>query len=268
MTTPRATTGTFSKGIGCLHAAVIAVVFAIALGTAGAVRQRDPTALGELTGDLLFVVGPLGFLASYLYQKGRKIPAYALVTVLWTAFPAFMWISARRLEVTDAEKRDLQVFPGRIRHPDFGFALPNPGEDFHVAPLPSAMSATMANEPVGREAFAWVFRNQDSSESVILFVFKGVGADERPFRRFVDGLRERFAAVKGATFLEDTLVWGPDAHEYRFALRLRTGVYGKVRCLASRYGPPVYVCVDTWSSASGGLDFVRAGLMLERPPAH
>src|SRR2546422_2932857 len=35
---------------------------------------------------------------------------------------------------------------------DFGFALPNPGQAFHLADLPSKMAAVLTNEPVGRES--------------------------------------------------------------------------------------------------------------------
>jgi len=259
---------TFSSRAVCLHAALVAVVFAIAIGVTAAALQRDSEAAGRLAGRLVFVVGPLGFLASYLFQRGRKLLAAGLVVVVWSAIPVFLFIAARHLEVTDAEKKHLDVFSDSIRHRDFGFSLPNPGTSFQLVALPPAMAAMLANEPVGRESFVWLFRNEDSSEVVMVFVLKALNTvDEHTFRAFTHGLRGRLVSVKDAQILEDTLVWVSGVHEYRLGIRMRSGMYGKMRCVASLSAPPVCVCAQTWTSDSTGLDFVRAGLVFERSPS-
>ncbi len=259
---------TFSKRTGCLHAALVTVVFSIALGVAAVALQRDSEAAGRLAGKLVFVVGPLWFLASYFYQKDRKLLAAGLVVAIWSALPVFFFIAARHLEVTDAEKQHLDVFPDRIRHRDFGFSLPNPGSSFHLVALPPPMSAILANEPVGRESFVWVLRNEDSSEVAMLFVIKALNTvDEQTFRGFTHGLRRTVLSVKDVQLLEDTLVWVPGVHEYRLGIRNGNGMYGRMRCLASLSPPPVCVCAQTWASESNGLDFVRAGLTFERTPS-
>ncbi|SRR5712691_8310426 len=268
MSHPAESNPAFSKRTGCLHAAVVTIVFVLTLGVASAVRQRDPEAAGELAGRLLLLVAPLGFFASYLYQRGHKLWASSLVVSLWVAFPTLIFISRHRIEVTDAEKRGLEVLPDRIHDADFGFALPNPGQAFHLADLPSKMAAVLTNEPVGRESFAWMLRKDDSSEVVVVFLLKqSTVADENGFRRFTDAVRGRFTSLKGVKLLEDTVVWTPAAHEYRVAVRTESGLFGKLRCLASSSRPSVTVCVHTWASEPNQLDFVRLGLTFERPPA-
>ncbi len=259
---------TFSGRTGCLHAALVAVVFAIVLGVTAAALQRGSEAVGRLAGTLVFAVAPLGFLASYLFQRGWKLLAAGLVVVVWSAVPVFLFIGARHLEVSEAEKEHLDVFSDSIRHRDFGFSLPNPGKSFHLVALPPAMAAILANEPVGRESFVWVFRNEDSSEVAMVFVLKALNTvDEQTFRSFTHGLRGRLVLVKDAQLLEDTLVWVPGMHGSRLGIRMRTGMYGKMRCVASLSAPLVCVCAQTWTSDSNGLDFVRAGLAFGHPPS-
>src|SRR4029077_14610091 len=122
-----------------------------------------------------------------------------------------------------------------------------------------------ANKPIGRESFAWLFRNEDSSQVAMVFFVKALNTvDEQTFGRFTRGLRGRVASVKDAQILEDTLAWAPGVHEYRLGIRMRTGMYGRMRCIASLSAPRVCVCAQTWTRDSTGLDFVRAGLVFER----
>ena len=198
----------FSKRIGCLHAGVVVVVFTIAFGVAAVARTWDPTAAGKLAGRLAFVVGPLGFLASYLYQRGLKLLAGALVGALWAALPIFLLTTTHHAVVSDAEREDLKVLPDRIHHPDFGFSLPNPGGTLRLVPLPPAMSAEFA--PLGRETVAWMLRNEDASQVAVVLVFKSATViDEQSFRAFAEGMRRQIRSVKGGKLLEDTVQWTP-----------------------------------------------------------
>ncbi len=256
----------FSKRIGCLHAGVVVVVFTIAFGVAAVARTWDPTAAGELAGRLAFVVGPLGFLASYLYQRGLKLLAGALVGALWAALPIFLLTTTHHAVVSDAEREDLKVLPDRIHHPDFGFSLPNPGGTLRLVPLPPAMSAEFA--PLGRETVAWMLRNEDSSQVAVVLVFKSATViDEQSFRAFAEGMRRQIRSVKGGKLLEDTVQWTPGVREYRLGVRVATGTYGKCTCLAAPYAPAVVACVQTWAREPQGLDLVREGLSFERSPS-
>lgn len=255
----------FSPRIGCLQAAVVTLVFVITLSIASAIGKGDPRGTGELAVRLAFIVAPLAFFASYLYQRGHKLFASALVLVLCVGIPNLIFGMKDRLEVTDAEKRGLKVVPDRIYDADFGFALPNPGPAFRLIDLPAQMSAMLMNEPAGRGSFAWVLQKADSSEVVIVSLFKESTRKEREFRQFAEGLRGRLASLKNANVLEDTVAWTSTIHEYRAGVRIANGLFGKLRCLVSPFVPPTIVCVSTWARESTELDFVRAGLKFELP---
>ena len=257
----------FSKRLGCAHAAIVIVGFIIAAGAAAIVYQRSPEVAGEIAGRCVFVVGPLGFLASYFYQKGRKLPAGVLVAGVWSALPILFFVAAHHWDVTDLEKRDLEVSSTRIRHPDFAFSFPNPGAAFRLVELPPEMSLVFERQPGGRQAFAWLMRKRDSTEALALLVLKfGTVVDEDGLRQFAQGMRRRATSATGIQLLEDTIDWQPRLHEYRLVAHSSTGTYGKARCLAALATPAVIVCVQTWSGDPNGLDFVRAGLVLEPPP--
>jgi lipopolysaccharide export LptBFGC system permease protein LptF len=259
----------FSKQVGCFHAIAFASVFALAFGAAAAVLSRNPKATGDLAADLLPVVGGVGFLASYLYQKGRRLLAAGVAVVVWVALPLFLFVAVRRNSVTQAETHDLQISPDHIRHLDFGFALPHPGKNFHVVELPSALSEMLASEGVGRETFVWMLRNDDSSEAAMIFVIKSLNvADKQTFHELSDEMRRRLGSVNGAELLGDTLVWEPGVHEFRLGVRLGNGLYGRIRCLASLSAPAVCVCVQTWARRPHGLDFVRSGLAFDAGTSH
>jgi len=255
----------FSKRIGCLHAGVVVVVFIIAFGFGAVAREWDPNAAGELASRLAFMVASLGLLASYLYQKGRKLLAGVLVAALWVALPIYLLTATHLAIVSDAEREDLKILPDRIHHPDFGFSLPNPGGALRLAPLPPAMSAAFA--PLRRETAAWLLRNEDSSQVAVVIVFKSVTVlDEQSFRAFVEGMRQKLTSVKVGKPLEDTVLWTLGRHEYRLGFRIASGTYGKFRCLAAPSAPAAVACVQTWAWDPHGLDSVREGLSFERLP--
>jgi hypothetical protein len=257
----------FSIGIGILHAIILAVAApALFIGTifVFSLYSMSEVLAGRVAGNLLLAGGAVGFVSSYMFQKGRKWGAGILAGGV--SLNALARAVSQSGSVTEAERQNLQVTRDRVRHPDFAFELPHPGEGFVlVEELPPEMLKLYSDQP--RE-YAWIlsrpaFGGQDVSDLVMIQVRKLANpADKEYFRRYSANAMESIASLD---VVADTLIWEPELREFRFvALQEAAGVSAHWRCLASddRHKVPLIVCAGTVGLGSDALTFVPERLAL------
>jgi len=256
----------FSKRRGCLHAALLWCAVFLSLAVVAMAFSKDPEQLGALAAGLLPIVGGIGFLASYDYQRGHRRITPVLVVLLWAGLIMSVIGPLGGHGVTEAERNHLEVSQTAIRHSDFRFALPHPGPAFHLTDLPPAMLEKLTSGGAGEKLAAWMLQNEDSSAVVLILAVKSLDLSrETAFDKFADAMRRPIVAGTDAEIVEDRVTWEPDLHEFRLGVRTRTGIYGSLRCLGSLSVPPIGVCVFTWTGTANGLELVRNGLAFEPP---
>ncbi len=165
-------------------------------------------------------------------------------------------------KMTDAEKQHLVVTGSEARHTDLGFVVPLPSAGFQ----PDSQLERRANEEfvqrgIGGNSAAWVLREPDRREVVMLIVTKGVGNNEDALRGMARGIKRGIGG--GGQITEDTLEWTASTHEYRFGAIIQ-GTYLRTRCLSSpaKAAASYVLCVQTVSASPTGLDETRAGARL------
>jgi hypothetical protein len=164
--------------------------------------------------------------------------------------------------ITDAEKQHLVVTGTEARHSDLGFVVPLPSAGFQSdSQLERRTNEEFAQRGIARNSAAWVLREPQRKDVVMLIVTKGVGNSQEALRGMARGIKRGMG--ESAQVTEDTLEWTPSVHEYRFGAILQ-GVYLRTRCLSSPANAPAsYVlCVQTVSTSPTGLDETRTGTRL------
>jgi hypothetical protein len=175
---------------------------------------------------------------------------------------------APAVDLTEAEKENLSVVGGWVRHRTFSFTLPV-GDKFGLAPgLQNVMNERRASLP---GTFVWALANDAGDRIITVFVAKGLGDDERAFRGMTRAIGTSTGKQAGRV-LEDVVRWDRRAREFRHGIHLSSGLYVKTRCLPSSstwnapYVNPSYiVCVQTLSPDSTDLDIDNARLHLKVP---
>jgi len=263
----------FLKGMG-LALGVIVPIIAVTASSGS-----DATSAGERAGELAvapllggLVVGVWAKIATHPWRWVDYVLRFAICTIvlfgvnafgrsLFPAAPPPPLVPA--VDLTEAEKQNLSVIGGWVRHSTFSFTLPV-GDKFGLAPgLQSEMNQRRASLP---GTFVWALANDGGDRIITVFVAKGLGDDEPAFR----GLTHAIGTSTGkqaSRVLEDTVRWDRRAREFRHGVRLFSGLYVRTRCLPSSstwnapyINPSYIVCVQTLSPDSADLDDARLHL--------
>jgi len=253
-----------------------AVVFAalnVALvrptGEAGAsTASRAGFIAGEVALMLILVLAVYGLLKALR----RSSPPTLAGTAVWTLGVALVLNaanatagfarSAAPTTLTDGERHGLLIGADSIRHPIFGFALPNPGPGFVSLP---AQQARADSQLAGRQDMAaWVVTDTAQHASVIVEVTRLPRLNERLFRSFALDLLRGVARGRTVTVLASHAQWQGGEGEYTLMAHHQSGIFIRARCLGrTRAGGPFVVCLQTLDPDSTGLDAVREGLTME-----
>jgi hypothetical protein len=167
------------------------------------------------------------------------------------------------VELTEAEKENLSVIGGWVRHSTFSFTLPV-GDKFSPAPgLQNEMNRRRASLP---GTFVWALANAAGDRVITVFVAKGLGDDERAFRGITRAIGTSTGERAGRV-LENVVRWDRRTREFRHGVHLSSGLYVRTRCLPSSstwnapyINPSYIVCVQTLSPDSTDLDDARLHL--------
>jgi hypothetical protein len=165
-------------------------------------------------------------------------------------------------KITDEEKQHLVISGTEARHSDFGFVVPLPSAGFQSdAKMEQQANQEFVQRGVSEGTFAWVLRQPERREVVMLILTKGAGNSEAALRGMARGIKNGIGASGPVT--EDTVEWTPGAHEYRFGTTIQ-GMYLRTRCLSSTASAVAsyILCVQTVSASPTGLDETRSGARL------
>ena len=258
----------------------LALIVIVPILVVAATSVADPAAAGERAGALS-VAPLLGGLAVGLWARLAPrhwhwidyVLRFTLCTVAFfginalgrtllraAAPPALV---APAVDLTEAEKQNLRVIGGWVRHSTFSFTLPV-GDKFALAPgLQDEMNQRRASLP---GTFVWALANDAGDRIITVFVAKGLGDDERAFRSMTHAIGTSTGRQAGRV-LEDVVRWDRQVREFRHGVHLSSGLYVKTRCLPSSstwnmpyINPSYIVCVQTLSPDSTDLDNARLHL--------
>jgi hypothetical protein len=271
--TPERNSRPFLKAMG------LALIVIVPILVVAATSVADPAAAGERAGALSvapflggLAVGVWAKLALRRWHWLDYVLRFALCTIALFGLNAFgrSLIPAAppaplapAVDLTDAEKQNLSVIGGWVRHRTFSFTLPV-GDKFALAPgLQNEMNRRRASLP---GTFVWALANDAGDRSITVFVAKGLGDDERTFRGMTRAIGASTSKQAGRV-LEDVVRWDRRAREFRHGVHLSSGLYVKTRCLPSSstwntpyINPSYIVCVQTLSPDSTDLDDARLHL--------
>jgi hypothetical protein len=261
----------FLKGMGLALGLVVPIV--VVTATSGS----DPTSAGERAGELSVApllggvaVGVWAKLATRRWHWVDYLSRFVLCTIMFFGLNAFgrSLIPAAppppsAVDLTEAEKQNLSLSGGWVRHSTFSFTLPV-GDKFGLAPgLQHEVNQRRASLP---GTFVWALANDAGDRIITVFVAKGLGDDERAFRGMTRAIGAS-TAKQAAQVLEDVVRWDRRVQEFRHGVRLSGGLYVKTRCLPSSstwnapyINPSYIVCVQTLSPDSADLDAARLHL--------
>lgn len=207
----------FWKGMGL----ALSVIVPILVVTASS--GSDPTSAGERAGALSvapflggLAVGAWAKLAPQRWHRIDYVLRFALCTVAFFGLNAFGRSlipaappPAPAVDLTEAEKQNLYVSGGWVRHSEFDFTLPV-GDKFSLAPdIQNEMNRQLASLP---GTFAWALEHRTGDGLVLVFVAKGLGNDERAFRAMARGISTS-GGKQAVQVLEDALQWNRRAKE-------------------------------------------------------
>jgi hypothetical protein len=237
-------------------------------GAQGWTATRAGFIAGECVVMLLLVLAVYGVLRMVRRASGPSLAATAAwtlgVALLLNAANAAAGFarSAAPTTLTDGERRGLVIGQDSIRHPVFGFALPNPGPGFVALP---AQQARIDSQLGGRQDMAaWVVGDTALHATVIVEVTRFVRLNERLFRGFATDLLRGILRSRETTVLYSHEQWQGGGGEYTLMARHQNGIYINARCLARpRPSRPFVVCLQTLDPDSIGLQAVREGLSAE-----
>lgn len=261
-----------------LRALKHAVLVAAALGVAGAVLAgldlfSNPDAVARAAGGIIVWVFFLVFGASAAFQKENRPVGigFALIASVLTLFMISGWIYAALhrteapIQLTASEQSDLRPSQDgtRLCNPDLAFSLLSPGPSYKPAPaLQMRMNAQLSKH----HTFAWAYENPATRERLVIEATKGIGGREDMFRGLAQGMSEEIASQKRFVPRSQHLTWSREQGEFLLSLASPDGIALDFRCLASSsssHAPPIMVCVQTISSATGKLRELRDGLTLK-----
>ena len=253
---------------GGLAALVVCVIGAV-LGGFGLFPNAQKA--GEWTGGAAFWLFVAVVAASFALRAGVRwlgVGFVVLAAAICLGIVGF-WANAALherapespMQLTASEQFLASSDHGRVCN-NLGFSLPEPEGFFEDSDLEKRLNEELA----AQKAYGWAYvREDDTSERILVFVSKGLGASEESLAGFSRGLAS--SADKQSMFTKngEHLSWSDDQGEYVLSLTSTNAFAIDFRCLArSDIGnqPPLIVCVETVARRADVLETVRAGLSL------